>query len=42
MREMREKECVDDEEWLEAQPAGKTQAPHCAGVIYVDAGDISI
>jgi len=42
VREMRDKELVDDEEWLEAEPEGETQAPHGAGVIYVDNCDVSI
>jgi len=40
--EMRDEESVVDEEWLEAEPEGETQAPHGAGVIYVDDGDVSI
>jgi len=42
VREMRDEESVDDEEWLEAEPEGETRAPHGAGVIYVDDGDVSI
>jgi len=42
VREMRDEESVDDEEWLEAEPEGETQAPHGAGVIYVHDGDVSI
>jgi len=41
-REMRDKECVDDKEWLEAEPEGATRAPHGGGVIYVDDCDVSI
>jgi len=33
VREMRDEESVDDEEWLEAEPEGETRAPHGAGVI---------
>jgi len=42
VREMRDEESVDDEEWLEAESEGETWAPHGAGVIYVDDGDVSI
>jgi len=42
VREMLDEESVDDEEWLEAEPAGETRAPHGAWVIYVDNGDVSI
>jgi len=42
VREMRDQESVDDEEWLEAEPEGETRASHGAGVIYVHDGDISI
>jgi len=42
VREMQDEECVDDEEWLEAEPAGETRVPHGAGAIYLDDGDISI
>jgi len=42
VREMRDEESVDDEEWLVAEPEGETRAPHGAGVIYVDDGDVSI
>jgi len=42
VREMRDEESVDDEEWLEAESEGETRAPHGAGVIYVDEGDVSI
>jgi len=42
VREMRDEECVDDEEWLEAESKGETRAPHGAGVIDVDDGDVSI
>jgi hypothetical protein len=42
VREMRDEESVDDEEWLEAESEGETRAPHGAGVIYVDDGDVSI
>jgi len=42
VREMGDEESVDDEEWLEAEPEGETRAPHGAGVIYVDHGDVSI
>jgi len=42
VREMRDEESVDDKEWLEAEPEGETRAPHGAGVIYVDDGDVSI
>jgi len=42
VREMRDEESFDDEEWLEAESEGATLAPHGAGVIYVDDGDVSI
>jgi len=42
VREMRDEESVDDEEWLEAEAEGETRAYHGAGVIYVDEGDVSI
>ena len=42
MREMLDKDSVDDAEWVEAEPEGETQSPHGAGVIYVDDGDVSI
>jgi len=42
LREMRDEESVDDEEWLEAEPEGETRAAHGAGVIYVDDSDLSI
>jgi len=42
VREMRDEESVDDEEWLEAEPEGGTWAPHSAGAIYVDDSDVSI
>jgi len=42
VREMRDEKSVDDQEWLEAELEGETRAPHGAGVIYVDDGDISI
>jgi len=42
VREMRDEECVDDEEWLETEPEWETRAPHAPGVIYVDSGDVSI
>jgi len=42
VREMRDEESVDHEEWLEAEPEGETRAHHGAGVIYVDDGDVSI
>jgi len=42
VREMQYEESVDDEEWLEAEPEEETRAPHGAGVIYVDDGDVSI
>jgi len=42
VREMRDEESVDDEEWLEAESEGETRVPHGAGVIYVDDGDVSI
>jgi len=42
VREMRDEESVDDEEWLEAESEGETWVPHGAGVIYVDDGDVSI
>ena len=42
VREMRDDESVDDEEWLEAEPEGESWAPHGAGAIYVDDGYISI
>jgi len=42
VREMQDEESVDDEEWLEAKPEGGPRAPHGAGVIYVDDGDVII
>jgi len=42
VREMRDQESGDEEEWLEAEPEGGTRAPHGAGVIYGDDGDVSI
>jgi len=42
VREMRDEESVDDEEWLGAEPEGENRAPHGAGVIYVDDCDLSI
>jgi len=42
VRDMRDEEFVDDEEWLEAEPEGETQAHHGTEVIYVDHGDVSI
>jgi len=42
VRAMRDEESVDNEEWLEAEPEVETRAPHGAGVIYVDDGDVSI
>jgi len=42
VREMRDEESVNDEEWLEAESEGETRAAHGAGVIYVDDGDVSI
>jgi len=42
VREMRDEESVDNEEWLEAEPEGETRAHPGAGVIYVDDGDVSI
>jgi len=42
VRAMQDKECVDDKEWLEPEPEGETRAPHGAGVIYVDDGNVSI
>ena len=42
MRKMWDEESVADEEWLEAEPEGETRAPHGAGAIYVDNGDVSI
>jgi len=42
VREMRDEESVDDEEWREAESEGETPVPHGAGVIYVDDGDVSI
>jgi len=42
VREMRDEESVDDEEWLEAEQEGETGAHHGAGVIYVDDGDVNI
>ena len=42
MREIRDEESVDNEEWREAEPEGQPQVPHGLGVIYVDAGDVSI
>jgi len=41
VREMRDEESVDDEEWPEAEPEGETRAPHGSEVIYVDNGDVS-
>jgi len=37
-----EEESVDDEEWLEAEPAGGTRVPPRTGVIYLDDRDVSI
>jgi len=42
VREKRDEESVDDEEWLEAESEVETRAPHGAGVISVDNGDVSI
>jgi len=42
VREMRDQESVEDEKGLDAEPEGETRAPHGAGVIYVDDGDVSI
>ena len=42
VREMRDQESGDEEEWLEAEPEGGTWAPHSAGAIYVDDSDVSI
>jgi len=42
VREKRDEESVDNEEWLEAESEGETWAPHGTGVIYVDDGDVSI
>jgi len=42
VREMRDDESVDDEEWLEAEPEGETRAHHGTKVLYVDDGDVSI
>jgi len=42
VREMRDEESVDDEEWLVAEPEGETWAPHGPGAIYVDDGDVCI
>jgi len=42
VREMWDKESVDDEEWLEAEAEGKTWAPHGTRAIYVGDGDVSI
>jgi len=42
VREMRDEESVDDEEWQEAEPEGETQGLHSTRVIYVDNGDVSI
>jgi len=42
-REMQEEEeCIDEDEWLQAEPEGATWAPSGAGVIIVDDGDVSI
>ena len=37
-----DEESADNEEWLEAEPAGRTRAPPSGGVIYLDDGDVSI
>ena len=42
MREMADEESVDKEEWLGAEQEGETRAPHGAGVIYGDDGEVSI
>jgi len=42
VREIRDEESVDDEEWLVAEPEGDTLPPHGAWVIYVDDADVSI
>jgi len=42
VREMRDEESVDDEECVEAERDGETQATHGTGVIYVDDSDVSI
>jgi len=43
MREMQEEEeCIDEDEWLQAELEGATWAPSGAGVIIGDDGDVSI
>jgi len=42
VREMRDEDSVDDKAWVDAESEGETRAPHGAGVIYVDDGDVSI
>jgi len=42
VREMQDEMSVDDEELQEAEPEGGTRAPHGAGVIYMDDGEVSI
>jgi len=43
MREMQEEEAwIDENEWLQAEPEGATQAPSCAGGIILDNSDVSI
>jgi len=37
-----EEEWIDEDEWLQAEQEGATRAPHSAGVIIVDDGDVSI
>ena len=42
-REMQEEEeWIDEDEWLQAEQEGATQAPPGAGVIVVDDGEVSI
>jgi len=37
-----EEESVDDEEWLEAEPARVTRAPAGASMFYLDDGDVGV
>jgi len=41
-QEMQEEDWIDKDEWLQADPGGKTRAPRGAGLIVVDDRDISI
>jgi len=41
-QEMQEKEWIDEDEWLQADPRGTTRAPRGAGLIVADDSDVSI